>query len=113
MEAARKRIEFNAQQYGAYWPAVMMSERAESMGRDLAILYGAFPRALNRTLADVLEQNRLAPPKEQKIQVAEIVAVDDVPMGLKMSYTITPEGLLVCDLWTPVQPQLFGVQKTR
>lgn len=110
MDAARKRVEYQSQKYAGYWPAVLFSERAEAKGRELAIMYAAFPRCLNRTLADLLESLRMSGSNGQKINVAEIISTDDVPNGLKMSYTLSDDGLMVCDLWTPVQPQLFGVE---
>lgn len=108
MEAA-KRLQFQSQTYVSYWPAVMLSECAEAKCRNLSILYASFPRMFNRTVTAVLEDLRKGATTQSKINVAEILAEEDVPAGVKFSYTMTESGLLVCDLWTPLQPQLFGV----
>ncbi len=88
-----------------------MSERAADKCKELEILYAGFNRSLTRTLTATLEDLRTQGSGEDKIRVAELVADDDVPAGIRLSYKIQADGLLVCDLWTPVQPQLYGVQK--
>lgn len=101
-------MEFQGQSYRAFWPAVSLSDRASEMAANLTILYSAFPRAFAKTLTAVQEENRTGRSTPTKIRVAEIVPQDDVPSGIRLSYTVTPDGLLVCDLWTPPQPALFG-----
>jgi hypothetical protein len=107
MQQSAQKTEFRSQQYRTLWPAVLISERAEAKIRDLEILYGAFPRALDTALIHVLRGNYSK--EATNIQVVEILAADDVPAGIKLSYRVTEEGVLLCDLWTPVQPSLFGV----
>lgn len=109
MESARKPLQFKGQEYSSYWPAVLMSERAEAKCKEMEILYAGFNRSLTRTLSATMEELRTQGSGEDKIRVADLVADDDVPPGIRLSYKLLDEGLLVCDLWTPVQPQLYGV----
>ncbi|MBX3120348.1 MAG: hypothetical protein KF784_14900 [Fimbriimonadaceae bacterium] len=109
MESARKPLQFKGQDYSAYWPAVLMSERAEAKCKEMEILYAGFIRSLTRTLTTTMEELRTQGSGEDKIRVAELVADDDVPAGIRLSYKLMEEGLLICDLWTPAQPQLYGV----
>lgn len=102
-----QKTEFRSQQYRIFRSAVLISDRAEAKIRDLEILYGSFPRALDTALIHVLRGNYSE--EVANIQVLEILATDDVPAGIKLSYRITDEGVLLCDLWTPAQPSLFGV----
>jgi hypothetical protein len=110
MNAARKIVEHKSQKYASYWQPLLMSERAESKCRDLSILYAAFPRVFAKTMASLLEEVRLRGAHTDKINVVEVIAEEDVPSGIKISFTACEEGILLCDVWTPPQPQLFGVQ---
>lgn len=102
-----RSVQFRSQEYRPFWPAVLVSERAQSRIDEFTILYSRFPQALQQTLLSLFSDS--SAPSES-IAVAEIVPMDDVPSGLKVSYSISPKGLMVCDLWTPLQPQLFGIQ---
>lgn len=102
--AAKRQIQ--SQNYQMFWPSVLMSDRAKSRAHELEILYAAFPRAFQKTLMAVLTDYRVAGAQEG-IRVAEILAEEDLPEGIRMSYRFSGEGLLICDLWTPVQPSLF------
>jgi hypothetical protein len=107
MQEAYTRTRFQSQNYGQFWSAVMISERSQLKLGDLEILYPSFRRALQRTLSLILDgagENATG-----KISALEIVPMDEVPSGIKLSYTFSEEGLMICDIWTPTQPSLFGV----
>lgn len=110
MEPAWMRLQYHKQNYGAFWPAVLVSEAALSKMRDIEILYAGFPSAFRRTLIQVLDGNATTSASEPRILVQEVHPWDGVPPGIKLSYTIVDDSLLICDLWLPPQPQLFEVE---
>ncbi len=106
MNNSARKTEFQGQAYTPFWSAVMLSERAQGKARDLEILYAGFPSAFTQSLAGLLDSTR----REQlsdRIQVVEIISYDAMPQGIRMSHKCSPEGLLICDIWTPLQPALF------
>ena len=106
MNMTAKKKEFQSQSYVTFWPAVLMSERAQGKARELEILYTGFPRSFQATLIGVLNESRRARAAD-KIQVVELMFDEQMPQGIKLSYRLDADQLFVCDLWTPVQPTLF------
>lgn len=106
MQASAKKMEFQSQTYVSFWPAVMLSERAKEKARDLEILHAGFPSAFQSTLLGLLNESRRARLTD-KIQVVEMMPDDQLPQGIRISYRLESERLLVCDIWTPLQPALF------
>lgn len=111
MEPAWMRLQYHKQNYGSFWPAVLISESAFAKMRDLQILYPGFPSAVRRTLVQILDRVTELTSQEPRIFVDEVQPWEGVPEGIKLSFTLVDDSLLLCDLWLPPQPQLFDVAK--
>lgn len=99
-------MEFQSQNYQVFWPAVLLSERAEAKSRELEILYDGFVRSFQATLVGVLNEAKRSRAKD-KIQVVELMHDQKMPPGIKLSYRIEGQNLYICDIWLPIQPTLF------
>ncbi|MBL8060850.1 MAG: hypothetical protein JNK63_09075 [Chthonomonas sp.] len=106
MNMPAKKMEFQSQSYQTFWPAVLVSERAEAKSKELEILYDGFARSFQATIVGVLNESKRAKAKD-KIQVVELMHDQKMPSGIKLSYRIDGQNLFICDLWLPVQPTLF------
>lgn len=109
MAFTAQKTEFQHQNYGLFWPAVYLSERAKSRFGELDILYDGFSVAFSRTVLQVL-QSVIADQNKQNLGIGVVEISSDVriPAGIKMSYSFGNDGLMICDLWTPPQPALFA-----
>ncbi|MCC7101572.1 MAG: hypothetical protein IT206_00675 [Fimbriimonadaceae bacterium] len=101
-----KKMEFQSQCYQVFWPAVLLSERAEAKSKELEILYDGFARSFQATLVGVLNEVKRSRAKD-KIQVVELMHDQKMPPGIKLSYRIEGQNLYICDIWLPIQPTLF------
>lgn len=101
-----KKMEFQSQSYQIFWPAVLLSERAEAKSKELEILYDGYTRSLQATLVGVLNEAKHSRSKN-KIQVVELMQDQKMPPGIKLSYRIEAQNLYICDIWLPIQPTLF------
>lgn len=108
MQIRAKKTEFQSQSYTCFWPTVMISERAMEKAKALGILYPGFDRAVRQQITYVLEQMRAGTHSTNGINTLELVPEDSMPRGIKMSYTVRDDAMMVCDFWTPLQPQLFA-----
>jgi hypothetical protein len=90
-----------------YWPAVQLTDLAESRAQELTILHQGFPGAFRTAVVGLLEDFRNGAPNDGKVQVADLMPDRDLPIGIRLSYRRTESSLLVCDIYIPSQPTLF------
>jgi hypothetical protein len=80
---------------------------------DLEVLHFAFRRAMQAAISNVQESYRTRPQEfaERRVHVVEMVPMEDVPEGIKMSFHVNADGIWVADLYTKLQHSLFHVAR--
>lgn len=101
-QTARKRVE-----QLAYWPCVTITSDAQARLGSLEIQYGSFGRAMQATVASLVESIRKGETAGVGFCQIPLMAMDDLPSDITIVYQHSKDALVIVDVRRPDQPALF------
>ena len=112
----QKDLEGNSPlKYEVYDLAVCISVLARPKLDALNIMHAGFSRLFRDTLSSVQESIRTSPNlyNEQQVYQVELLAIEDVPEGIKISYFVRQDTIWIADVFTNLQHALFHVDSNK